>query len=131
VPGVTWQGVRIADLLAKAQPDPKATWITFHSFDGVYADSLSLEQAQAAGVILAHRADDAPLAIAQGAPLRLLVPDMFGYKSVKWLASLNLTTSEEMGYWEQRGYGPNAYLNTINGWPPGQGGLAGLGGLFP
>lgn len=128
VPGVIWQGVRIADLLAKAQPDPKATWITFHSFDGVYTDSLSLEQAQAAGVILAHQADGQPLAVAQGAPLRLLVPDMFGYKSVKWLASLELTSKETMGFWEQRGYGPNAYLNTVDGWPAGQGGLA---GLFP
>lgn len=128
VPGVTWQGVRIADLLAKAQVDPDATWITFTSFDGVYTDSLSLEQAQAEGVILALRADGAPLAVEQGAPLRLLVPDMFGYKSVKWLAGLRLTNREHMGYWEQRGYGPNAYLNTINGWPAGQGGL---GRLFP
>ncbi len=126
VPNVTWEGVLISDLLAKAIPHQSATWITFRSFDGVYTDSLSLSQAQTTGVMLAHRADGRPLATQQGAPLRLLVPDMFGYKSVKWLQSLKLTNEELMGYWELRGYGPNAYLNTVDGWPPGEGGLAGL-----
>jgi DMSO/TMAO reductase YedYZ molybdopterin-dependent catalytic subunit len=126
VPDVHWTGVRIADLLAQAQPTSAASWITFHSFDGVYTDSLSLAQAQAAGVLLALTADGRPLAPEQGAPVRLLVPDMFGYKSVKWVRRLQLVGSEEIGYWERLGYGPNAYLNTINGWPRGNGILGGL-----
>lgn len=120
VPGVRWQGVRIADLLARAGVRPEAAWITFDSFDGVYTDSLSLSQATAPGVLLALRADGRPLARQQGAPLRLLVPQMYGYKSVKWLQRLRLVTSQEMGYWEQRGYGPNAYLGRVNGWPAGK-----------
>ncbi len=127
VPGVSWQGVRIADILARAQPQAGAAWITFTSFDGVYVDALSLVQARAQGVILAHRADGRPLARAQGAPLRLLVPDMFGYKSVKWLQALTLAAERTLGYWEQRGYGPDAYLDTVDGWPRGQG----LGGVWP
>ncbi len=126
VPDVRWIGVRISDVLAAAQPTAVASWITFYSFDGVYTDSLSMEQAQAAGVILAHTADGRPLAPEQGAPLRLLVPDMYGYKSVKWLRRLQLVGSEEIGYWENLGYGPNAYLGTINGWPRGNGLLGGL-----
>jgi DMSO/TMAO reductase YedYZ molybdopterin-dependent catalytic subunit len=126
VPKVVWTGVRLADVLAKAQPQPVAGWISFDSFDGVYTDSLSLDQAQADGVLLAHHADGAPLAPEQGAPLRLVVPDMYGYKSVKWVGRLRLVGSRELGYWEQRGYGPDAYLGTINGWPAGQG----IFGLF-
>ena len=127
VPDVHWTGVRISDLLAQAQPTSAAAWITFHSFDGVYTDSLSLEQAQAPGVLLALTADGRPLAPEQGAPLRLLVPDMFGYKSVKWLQALTLAAERTLGYWEQRGYGPDAYLDTVDGWPRGQG----LGGVWP
>jgi DMSO/TMAO reductase YedYZ molybdopterin-dependent catalytic subunit len=125
VPGVRWQGVRIADLLARAGVRPEAAWITFDSFDGVYTDSLSLSQATAPGVLLALRADGRPLARQQGAPLRLFVPQMYGYKSVKWVGRLRLVASREIGYWEQRGYGPDAYLGTVNGWTSG-GGLRSL-----
>jgi DMSO/TMAO reductase YedYZ molybdopterin-dependent catalytic subunit len=121
VPDVLWQGIRIADVLALAQPLPGAGWLTFHSFDGVYTDSLSMAQALASGVLLAHHADGRPLAQAQGAPLRLVVPQMYGYKSVKWLGRIELARTEALGYWEQRGYGPNAYIGTVDGWPPGQG----------
>lgn|GEM_PF-777687 len=128
VPGVVWQGVRISDLLQQVKPQAGAGWITFDSFDGVYTDSLSLSQATAAGVLLAHRADGAPLAVQQGAPLRLVVPQMYGYKSVKWVGRLRLVASRELGYWENRGYGPDAYLGTVNGWPSP---LGGLGSLIP
>jgi DMSO/TMAO reductase YedYZ molybdopterin-dependent catalytic subunit len=120
VPDVRWGGVRIADILRLARPRPGADWLTFYSFDGVYTDSLSIAQATAPGVLLAHHADGLPLARAQGAPLRLVVPQMYGYKSVKWLARIEVASSRVLGYWEQRGYGPDAYLGTIDGWPPGQ-----------
>ena len=126
VPNVVWQGVRIAELLREARPQAGARWIRFLSFDGVYSDSLSLAQAVASGVMLAHHADGRPLARQQGAPVRLFVPQMYGYKSVKWVQRLRLVTQEELGYWELRGYGPNAYLGTVNGWPAGS-----LRSLFP
>jgi len=126
VPGVVWQGVRIADVLRAAGPQVAAAWITFDSFDGVYSDSLSLEQATAQDVLLAHHANGSPLAREQGAPLRLYVPQMYGYKSVKWVFRLRLVTDRELGYWEHRGYGPDAFLGTVNGWPKG----SGLGGFF-
>lgn len=120
VPDVLWQGVPIANLLRLAGASPASHWLTFYSFDGVYTDSLSVDQATATGVLLAHSADGRPLARQQGAPLRLFVPQMYGYKSVKWLARIQVVKTEVLGYWEQRGYGPNAYLGTDDGWPPGK-----------
>ncbi len=119
VRNVVWQGVRIATLLRQARTQPAANWIRFESFDGVYTDSLSLSQAAAAGVLLAHRADGHDLARQQGAPLRLVVPPMYGYKSVKWLSRLTLTETRTIGYWERRGYGPDAYIGRVDGWPAG------------
>ncbi len=119
VQNVVWQGVRIAELLREARPQADARWIRFRSFDGVYSDSLSLTQAAASGVLLAHRADGHDLARQQGAPLRLVVPPMYGYKSVKWLSHLTLGESRTLGYWEHRGYGPDAYIGRVDGWPAG------------
>jgi len=127
VNNITWTGVAMKDLLAAAQPTAAATWLSFDSFDGAYTDSLSMDQALAGGVMLAHTADGAPLAPEQGAPVRLLVPTMYGYKSVKWLSRIRLISARELGYWEQRGYGPDAYVGTVNGWPAG----GGLDGLLP
>lgn len=126
VPGVVWQGVRIADVLKAAVPQSGAAWISFDSFDGVYSDSLSLQQATADGVLLAHHANGGPIAQQQGAPLRLFIPQMYGYKSVKWVYRLRLVAARELGYWEHRGYGPDAFLGTVNGWPRGSGGLGSL-----
>jgi DMSO/TMAO reductase YedYZ molybdopterin-dependent catalytic subunit len=39
VPGVAWAGVRLSELLDRAQPSPSATAVRFRSFDGVYTES--------------------------------------------------------------------------------------------
>jgi len=38
-----------------------------------------------------------------GAPVRLVIPDMYGYKNTKWVRRIELTRTVEPGYWEQNG----------------------------
>lgn len=71
-PKVRGQGVRLAALLAHAQPLPAATHVMVHD-DGDYRACLTLAEARASAV-LAHRLDGAPLPDDRGGPLRLLVP---------------------------------------------------------
>ncbi|MBE3591208.1 MAG: molybdopterin-dependent oxidoreductase, partial [Firmicutes bacterium] len=110
VPNVKWQGVRLAEVVARARPLPEARFLTFYSADGVYTESLSLEQAQADDVLLAHSLNGSPLPRAQGAPVRLVVPSMYGYKSLKWLTRIEFTAERHLGYWEVRGYEADAYI---------------------
>lgn len=77
---------------------------------GVYTDALSLEQARRPDILLAYRADNAPLAEVQGFPLRLVIPPMYGYKGVKWVNGLELTDRSLEGYWEVRGYPVDAWI---------------------
>ena len=42
-----WRGVRVQDLLDRAGVQPGATALQFTSFDGIYTESLTLEQAAA------------------------------------------------------------------------------------
>lgn len=69
---VQGEGVRLAALLARAQPLPAATHVMVHD-DGEYRACLTLAEAETAAV-LAHRAGGAPLPEAQGGPVRLLLP---------------------------------------------------------
>jgi len=55
-------------------------------------------------VLLAWAHDGRPLAREHGGPLRLVVPHLYGWKSVKWVTELRLLDREVRGYWEERGY---------------------------
>ena len=85
VADVPWRGVTLADLLATVGVAPDATHVRFYSFDGVYTETLTLEQAQRDDVLVAHEMLGAPVTQPHGGPVRLYVAPMYGYKSLKWL----------------------------------------------
>lgn len=116
VQNVHWGGVRIADVLAQAQPSPQAGGLQFVSAEVPYVDYLTTKQASLHDVMLAYEMDGKPLPREHGAPVRLIIPEMYGYKSVKWLAGINLVPQEQLGYWEQLGYDQNAWVGRSNGY---------------
>jgi DMSO/TMAO reductase YedYZ molybdopterin-dependent catalytic subunit len=115
VDSVHWVGVRLTDLARHAGASPRATAFRFASFDGVYTESLTMAQAEESGAIVAYSMLGAPVTREHGGPVRLYVPGMFGYKSIKWLSGVSLTDTVVPGYWEQNGYPVNAW---ISGHPP-------------
>ncbi|HVM56294.1 MAG TPA: molybdopterin-dependent oxidoreductase [Gaiellaceae bacterium] len=116
VKDVHWGGVRIADVLARARPLPGAGALQFVSMEQPYVDYLTLPQTRLHDVMLAYEMDGKPLPREHGAPLRLVIPEMYGYKNVKWLAGINLVGEEQLGYWEQLGYDQDAWVGRSNGY---------------
>jgi DMSO/TMAO reductase YedYZ molybdopterin-dependent catalytic subunit len=45
----------------------------------------------------------------------MYVAPMYGYKSTKWLSGIELTANVEQGYWEDRGYPVDAFLDAARG----------------
>lgn len=115
VDGVHWSGVRFADLLATARPLPAARALRFESAEAPYVDTLTLEQAMVPDAMLAHHMDGDPLKREHGAPARLVMPKMYGYKGVKWVKRIVVTDRVSDGYWEQRGYDRDAWIGSSNG----------------
>jgi len=115
VPKVHWTGVRLSDVLDRAGVKPEATALRFVSFDGTYTESLTLAQARRSDVLVAYELDDSPLSSDHGGPVRLYVAPMYGYKSCKWLESIELTAQVEPGYWEERGYDVDGWVGHSNG----------------
>lgn len=115
VPSVHWQGVKLADLIDRAHPEAQAKALRFRSFDGVYTESLTLDQARRDDVIAAYQFEGKPLSADHGGPVRLYVAPMYGYKSAKWLSGIELVDKVEPGYWEQLGYAVNAWVGHSNG----------------
>jgi sulfoxide reductase catalytic subunit YedY len=113
VPGVVWKGVAVKELMQRAGVDPQATDLVFHSGDGIYADSLTLEQAALDDVLLVHELNGAPLPAAMGQPVRLIYPGHYGYKYVKWVERVEAIDQKKTpftGYWEASGYSADATI---------------------
>jgi DMSO/TMAO reductase YedYZ molybdopterin-dependent catalytic subunit len=58
---------------------------------------------------------DGPVTHDHGGPVRLYVAPMYGYKSLKWLGGIELTSEVIPGYWEPRGYSIDAWVGESNG----------------
>ena len=78
-------------------------------------DSLTIEQATLPDALLAYEMDGRPITRPHGAPTRIVIPAMYGYKGVKWLNRIVVTRRQIVGYWEQRGYDQNAWVGRSNG----------------
>lgn len=112
VADVKWDGVHIRELVKRAQPGHAVKYVNFYSFDGAYSESLTLQEALDASVLLAYHLNGKPLPTQQGFPLRLVVPKMYGYKSIKWVNRVDFSPTPITGYWEQRGYPTEAYFSS-------------------
>ena len=115
VQNVHWAGVRFRDLLAAARPRPQARALRFVSAEVPYTDSLTLEQAHLRDAMLAYEMDGRPLAREHGAPLRVVIPEMYGYKNVKWVERIELIAKPEDGFLEGLGYDRDAWVGHSNG----------------
>lgn len=115
VPNCQWIGVRLWDLIAAAEPTAGAAALRFFCMDNAYTESLTLAQAKVPDVLLAYGLNGKRLSRQQGAPVRLLVPGMYGYKSAKWVNRIEVVDKVTPGYWEQNGYDVDAYIGRSNG----------------
>jgi DMSO/TMAO reductase YedYZ molybdopterin-dependent catalytic subunit len=110
VSNVRWTGVRLRDVLDRVLPQFSAHAVRFVSAEVPYVDDLTLEQARLDDVLLAYEMDGKPLPREHGAPMRLVIPEMYGYKNVKWVSRIELVPQAQPGYWEQLGYDADAWV---------------------
>jgi DMSO/TMAO reductase YedYZ molybdopterin-dependent catalytic subunit len=103
---IRWSGWRFKDVVdaiirPQARPPESATFVVLRGQDGARS-SLPLNDLTAENVLLADRMNGAPLPIANGAPLRLLAPSHYGYKSVKHLCQIEFR-------FDDKDYRPSGY----------------------
>jgi DMSO/TMAO reductase YedYZ molybdopterin-dependent catalytic subunit len=115
VRNVRWAGVRFHDLLSLAQPLPHAHALRFVSAERPYEETLTLEQALRPDALLAYEMDGQPLSRPHGAPGRVVLPAMYGYKNVKWVERIELVSHPSDGFWEKLGYDRDAWVGHSNG----------------
>lgn len=108
---VPFEGVRLSDLLDAAGVAAAGRALSFRCFDGVYTENLTLEQAHRPDMLVALRMQDEPITHEHGGPVRLYAAPMYFYKSAKWLSGISVTDRVVPGYWEERGYDLDGWLD--------------------
>lgn len=103
ITGVRWDGVAGTTLLDLVPPAPEVTHVMAWAEYG-YSANMRIGDFMAADTLLATHKDGEPLTAEHGRPVRLVVPSLYGWKSVKWLRAIEYLTADRRGFWEDRGY---------------------------
>ena len=98
-----WEGVSVQELLRRAKLKANAAYVLVHAEQG-YTANIPLVDLDREEVLLATHHDSQPLPLDHGYPLRLIVPHLYAWKSVKWVRSFELLDKDMPGFWEQNGY---------------------------
>ena len=105
-----WEGVHLKEIFSKVKISPKAKFVSFYATGGQYHDSLSIQEALEPETMLTYRVNGKDLLPENGFPIRLVIPRMYAYKSVKWVERIVFTEKQEVGYWEKAGYSPDGSI---------------------
>ena len=110
-----WTGVKLSYILDLAEIEKnKVQDVSFHTPDlstKGYSTSLNLNEAYWDDVILAYEMNGETLPKEHGFPLRLVCPRFYGYKWIKWVSLINLTTIDYKGYWERIGFDDSPFVD--------------------
>jgi DMSO/TMAO reductase YedYZ molybdopterin-dependent catalytic subunit len=99
----TWEGVAFREVLKLVKLKPDASHVLVHAEQG-YTANIPLSDLDRDDVLFATRHDGQPLSGDHGYPLRLIVPHLYAWKSVKWVRGLEFLSHDAAGFWEQNGY---------------------------
>ena len=98
-----WEGIPVTEVLSHLEIQPQATHVLVLAEHG-FASNLSLEDFARPENLFALRFDGKDLAPDHGWPMRLVVPHLYFWKSVKWVRGLKFIEGDQPGFWERNGY---------------------------
>jgi DMSO/TMAO reductase YedYZ molybdopterin-dependent catalytic subunit len=100
---VRWEGVLFAEVARLAQPKPEAKFVMVLA-EQDYTSNVPLADLMRPTTLFALRHNGEPLPPDHGYPVRLVVPHLYAWKSVKWVRGLEFRAEDAPGFWEENGY---------------------------
>jgi len=98
-----WQGISSTEVHRVAHVRSEARFVIIHAAGG-FTTNLTLADFLEADVLFAMQHDDQPLSPEHGAPVRLIVPRLYFWKSAKWVTGIEYAAQDQPGFWEANGY---------------------------
>jgi len=101
---ILWEGMLIRDLFQEVGVKPEANTVILYAVDG-YSTSFPLSWFYDKDIIMAWKMNDITIPPERGFPFHLVAEDKWGYKWIKWITRIELSSDPNFkGYWESRGY---------------------------
>src|SRR5450432_3189887 len=98
-----WTGVLFTEVMKLISVKAGARFALVLADEG-YTANVPLEDLLRPDVLFAFDHDGEPLAADHGGPVRLIVPQLYAWKSVKWVRGFTLLDHDQLGFWERNGY---------------------------
>jgi methionine sulfoxide reductase catalytic subunit len=125
---IPWVGIPLGDIVRKAEPTSKARFVEFttlndpaqmpglrrRSLDWPYVEGLRLDEALNPLAILAVGLYGEVLPNQNGAPIRLVVPWKYGFKSIKSIVRIRLVEKQPVGAWERAQPSEYGFYSNVN-----------------
>jgi sulfoxide reductase catalytic subunit YedY len=125
---VPWNGFELADLLTMAGVRPEAKYVAFETvlrpeempgtrfpvLDWPYVEGLRLDEAMHPLTIMATGIYGKTIPNQNGAPMRLVVPWKYGFKSIKSVVRITLTDSEPPTSWNKANGREYGFYSNVN-----------------
>lgn len=106
-----WKGVALRHFIEAAGPKTGVSEVVFRAVDS-YDDTIPLAKAMEPTTLIVYEMNSAPLPLVHGYPVRVIVPGLFGEKSVKWITRIELVNHDVKGFYEKQGWGPDFTIPT-------------------
>lgn len=108
-----WTGLRLRDLLADLQLEPKAGALFLEAEDGFF-ETVVAEDMMDERTMLVYGMNDETLPVEHGYPLRIYIPNRYGMKQPKWIVRMEAIEAWRPGYWVERGWSREARPHIIS-----------------
>ena len=103
--GNLWSGVSTRELVERAGGlSPHSKFALIYGYDHGWTTNVPVEDFLAPDALVALEHDGEPLTLEHGAPARLIIPQLYAWKSAKWVAGVEFLAEDKPGFWERNGY---------------------------
>jgi DMSO/TMAO reductase YedYZ molybdopterin-dependent catalytic subunit len=103
-----WRGIFMKTIINIVKPTTKAHFVEFTCADGGFTTTVPIDELNKSNALLALEYENKPIDDNHGGPVRGLLPDLYFYKSAKWVVQIRFLEKDQLGYWENGGYSNKA-----------------------
>ncbi len=125
---IPWNGIELADILNRVGVQDGANYVAFETvmrpdempglrypvLDWPYREGLRLDEAMHPLTIMATGIYGRPIPNQNGAPIRLVVPWKYGFKSIKSISRITLTRDEPFASWNRANSREYGFYSNVN-----------------
>ncbi|HZI47529.1 MAG TPA: sulfite oxidase-like oxidoreductase [Pyrinomonadaceae bacterium] len=99
-----WTGVSTREIAERAGVSADAKFVLALAYDNDWTTNVPIEYFLKEDSLFAFLHDGQPIPPEHGGPVRLIIPQLYAWKSAKWVKGVSFLAEDEAGFWEEGGY---------------------------